>query len=321
MKRTIIIDCDPGIDDALAILMALAAPDELEIAGITTVGGNVGVAETTRNALALVTLSGRRVPVAKGADHPLVVEKSRAASVHGADGLGGVRLPEPIWPLEKTSAWEFIRDAADRLGGRLELVAIGPLTNVAIALAAYPRLARSIRVIHLMGGSAGLGNVTPAAEFNTFVDPHAAAAVFQSGIPIDMYGLDVTSRAALTAPGLEALRSIGGRALTPVCSMLDHYMAAYRKFGRDTLALHDPLVIANLIDPSIVELKPYNVAVETNGEFTTGKTVVDVHNTLKRPPNARVGVDLDAARFLALMTRLLRSYDGPTAAGQDQAGQ
>jgi pyrimidine-specific ribonucleoside hydrolase len=313
MKRTIIIDCDPGIDDALAIMMALAAPDELDIAGITTVGGNVGVAETTRNALALAALSGRRVPVAKGADCPLVVQKSRAVSVHGADGLGGVKLPEPGWAIEGVSAWEFIRDAADRLDGRLELVAIGPLTNVAIALAAYPRLARSIRAIHMMGGSAGLGNVTPAAEFNTYVDPHAAAAVFQSGIPIVMYGLDVTSRAALTAPGLEELRRIGGRVLTPVCSMLDHYMGAYRKFGRDTLALHDPLVIANLLDPTIVRLKPYHVAVETNGEFTNGKTIVDVHNTLKRPPNAQVGVDLDAGKFLSLMRELLRSYDGPAA--------
>jgi pyrimidine-specific ribonucleoside hydrolase len=309
MKRTIIIDCDPGIDDALAILMALAAPDELDIAGITTVGGNVGIAETTRNALALVTLAGRRVPVAKGADNPLVVPKSRAVSVHGADGLGGVRLPEPVWPLEKASAWEFIRGTADRLDGQLELVAIGPLTNVAIALAAYPRLTRSIRAIHLMGGSAGLGNMTPAAEFNTFVDPHAAAAVFQSGIPIAMYGLDVTSRASLSAPALKELRTIGGRILTPVCSMLDYYMGVYRTFKRDTLALHDPLVIANLIDPSIVELKPYYVAVETNGEFTAGKTVVDVHNTLRRPPNTRVGVDLDAAKFLGLMERLLRSYD------------
>ena len=311
MKHTIIIDCDPGIDDALAIMMALAAPDELDIAGITTVGGNVGVAETTRNALTLAALSGRRVPVARGADHPLVVEKSRAVSVHGADGLGGVKLPEPAWAVEEASAWEFIRDAADRLDGQLELVAIGPLTNVAIALAAYPRLARTIRAIHMMGGSAGLGNVTPAAEFNAYVDPHAAAAVFQSGIPIVMYGLDVTSRAALTAPGLEELRRIGGRVLTPICSMLDHYMAAYRKFGRDTLALHDPLVIANMLDPTIVQLKSYHVAVETNGEFTNGKTVVDVHNTLKRPPNAQVGVDLEADRFLDLMTRLLRSYDGP----------
>jgi pyrimidine-specific ribonucleoside hydrolase len=319
MKRTIIIDCDPGIDDALAILMALASPGELDIAGITTVGGNVGISETTRNALALVALAGRRVPVAKGADCPLVVEKSRAVSVHGTDGLGGVKLPEPAWAVEEVSAWEFIRDTADRLDGRLELVAIGPLTNVAIALAAYPRLARSIRAIHMMGGSAGLGNVTPAAEFNTYVDPHAAAAVFQSGIPIVMYGLDVTSRAALTAPGLEELRRIGGRVLTPVCSMLDHYMAAYSTFGRDSLALHDPLVIANLIDPSIVQLKPYHVAVETNGEFTNGKTIVDVHNTLKRPPNAQVGVDLDAGTFLALMKSLLRSYDGPASTGRAKA--
>ncbi len=320
MKRSILIDCDPGIDDALAILMALAAP-ELDVVGITSVGGNVGISETTRNALALAQLAGRRVPVAAGADRPLVVEKSRAVSVHGADGLGGVRLPDASWPAETVPAWEFIRDTALRLKGELEIVAIGPLTNVAIALAAYPYLARSIKAIHLMGGSAGLGNVTPAAEFNIYVDPHAAAAVFRSGIPLSMYGLDVTNRASLSGSGLESLRTSGGRVLTPLCSMLDHYLRAYRGFGRDTLALHDPLVIANLIDPTIVELKPYYVDVETNGEFTMGKTVVDVYNNLKRPPNALVGVELDNDKFLTLLTRLLRSYDTLATGADAKAGR
>jgi len=200
-------------------------------------------------------------------------------------------------------------------------VAIGPLTNIAIALAAYPYLARSIKTIHLMGGSAGLGNVTPAAEFNIYVDPHAAAAVFRSGIPLSMYGLDVTNRASLSGSGLESLRTSGGRVLTPLCSMLDHYLRAYRGFGRDTLALHDPLVIANLIDPTIVELKPYYVDVETNGEFTMGKTVVDVYNNLKRPPNALVGVELDNDKFLTLLTRLLRSYDTLATGADAKAGR
>jgi len=312
MKRTILIDCDPGIDDALAILMALAAP-ELDVVGITSVGGNVGLASTTRNALALATLAGRRIPVAPGRDLALVAETKRAESVHGTDGLGGVRLPEPAYPAETSTAWEFIRDRAAEYPGALEIVAIGPLSNVAMALTAYPETRRRIKAIHLMGGSAGPGNATPAAEFNILADPHAAAAVFQSGVPITMFGLDVTNRAILTPAGLESLRAIGGRVISPCCTMLDHYLAAYRGFGRDALALHDPLVVAWLIDPSLVTLKPYFVDVETDGRYTTGKTLVDVHNILKRPPNAMVGVELDSDRFVALMTTLLRSYDAPDA--------
>lgn len=312
MSRPIIIDCDPGIDDAVALMMAFAAP-EFEVVGITSVGGNVGADETTRNALALAELAGSDVPVARGADSPLAVEKRRAASVHGADGLGGVGLPAPKRAPEPMPAWEFIRDAAARLDGALELVTIGPLTNVAIALTAYPKLSRLIKRIHMMGGSAGLGNVTPAAEFNIHVDPHAAQAVFSAGVPIDMYGLDVTSKAALSSAGLSALKALGGRVVDPICRMLDHYLGVYRGFGRDSLALHDPLVIANMIDPSIVGLKPYRVEVETNGEFTAGKTVVDTLNILKKTPNARVGMEIDNAKFLALFERLLRSYDGAPA--------
>ena len=314
MKRRILIDCDPGIDDALAILMALAAP-ELDVVGITSVGGNVGIGATTRNALALATLAGRRVPVARGADLALVAEKRRAESVHGADGLGGVSLPAPAYAEEKASAWDFIRDKAAEFPGELEIVAIGPLTNVALALSAYPETRKRIKAIHLMGGAIGFGNATPAAEFNIVADPHAAAAVFQSGVPVTMFGLDVTNRAALTEAGLAELRAVGGRVLSPCCAMLDHYLAAYRSFGRDALALHDPLVVAWLIDPSLVETKDYRVDVETDGRYTTGKTVVDVHAVSKRPPNAAVGVELDAGRFIALMTRLLRSYDAPGAAG------
>ncbi|MBU0927031.1 MAG: nucleoside hydrolase [Spirochaetes bacterium] len=314
MKRTILIDCDPGIDDAIAIMMALAAP-ELEVVGITTVGGNVGAEATTRNALALATLAGRRVPVARGRDAALVAETKRAESVHGLDGLGGARLPAPAYAEEKAPAWEFIRDMAARYPGQLEIAAIGPLSNIAMALSAYPETRSRIKGIHLMGGSIAYGNATPAAEFNILADPHAAAAVFQSGVPITMLGLDVTNRASLSARGLEDLRTVGGRVLTPCCSMLDHYLAAYRTFGRDSLALHDPLVIAWLLDPALVTLEPYYVAVETDGQYATGKTVVDIHSVAKRPPNALVGVELDPDGFVALMTRLLRSYDAPGAPG------
>lgn len=310
MQKTVLIDCDPGIDDALAILMALAAP-ELRVVGISTVGGNVGVEATTRNALALAGLAGRRVPVARGLDLPLAGESRRAESVHGPGGLGGVRLPAPDYQAEAAPAWEFIGDLAAAYPGELEIVAIGPLSNLALALAARPETARRIKAIHLMGGSIGFGNATPAAEFNIYADPHAAAAVFQSGVPITMFGLDVTNRATLTPEGLESLAALGGRVLGSCCAMLEHYLAAYRGFGRDALALHDPLVVAWLIDHSLVSLKPYFVEVETDGRFTSGKTVVDTFGVTKRAANAQVGVDLDRAGFLALMTSLLRRYDEP----------
>ncbi|GAB1456307.1 pyrimidine-specific ribonucleoside hydrolase RihA [Spirochaetota bacterium] len=312
--RTIIIDCDPGIDDALAILMALASPG-LRVVGITSVGGNVGVKATSKNVLALASLAGHRIPVACGMDLALVADTRRAESVHGAEGLGGISLPEPAYEALPISAWDFIRDKAAEAQGELEIVAIGPLSNIAMALSAYPETRKSIKAIHLMGGSIGFGNATPAAEFNIYADPHAAAAVFQSGIPITMFGLDVTNRASLSAADLEGLRATGGRILSPCCAMLDHYLAIYRSFGRDTLALHDPLVVAWLLDPSLVTLKPYRVDVETDGRYTMGKTIVDVHGVSKKKPNAMVGVELDNDGFIALLTRLLRSYDEPGAPG------
>ena len=193
-KRKIIIDCDPGIDDALAIFMALAS-DRLDVLGITTVAGNVGIDKVTANALSLVSLAVQRgggrivpVPVCRGASGPFIVERREGGHVHGASGVGEAKLPAPDFPEHPGTAAAFIRDQAEKLDGELELVTIGPLTNIAGALHMYPDLAGKIQGITMMGGAAGFGNITPAAEFNIFADPHSAAAVFQSGIPIDMYG-------------------------------------------------------------------------------------------------------------------------------------
>lgn len=308
MARTIIIDCDPGIDDAVALSMALAAK-ELDVVGITTVGGNVGVDMTTRNALRLTALAGKKIPIARGANQALVVPPHRAESIHGSDGLGGVHLAEGTYDEEPQRAYEFIRDTAKRLNGTLELVAIGPLTNLAITLRSYPEIIPLIRGIHIMGGSAGLGNASPAAEFNILADPHAAQMVFHAGIPITMCGLDVTNRATLSAMELEALKKIGGRVISPIGAMLDHYLSMYRSLGHQELALHDPLVIARLIDPHLVRLELCNVEVETQGQYTMGKTVVDLHHISGRPANAEVGVDLDREGVIKLMIALLRSYD------------
>ena len=204
-KRNIIIDSDPGIDDALAIFMALAS-DKLNILGITTVAGNVGIDQVTKNALSILTLAERSLPVCRGIISPLKAERHEGSVVHGRDGIGGVKLPEPAFGEDNRSAPEFIRDCAIQMNGDLELLTIGPLSNIAAVLHLYPKVASLIKRIVMMGGSHSYGNVSPAAEFNIYADPHAAAAVFNSGIPVDMYGLDVTRAAYITSSEIDQLR-------------------------------------------------------------------------------------------------------------------
>jgi pyrimidine-specific ribonucleoside hydrolase len=309
MARKILIDTDPGIDDSVAILMALACRD-LEVMGITTVAGNVGIEAVTRNALSLVALAGKRVPVSSGSADPLVVKRISASSVHGEDGVGGARLPPPAFARDPRPAESFIRDIAADCGGDLELVTLGPLTNVAKALLAYPALRKGgIRRIYMMGGSAGFGNATSAAEFNIIADPHAAACVFQAGIPITMCGLDVTNNAELGKAEIAGLRDGGGKVAGLCCDMLEFYLESYKSFGRKTLALHDPVALSALIRPSIVTTKACRVDVETDGEYTTGKTVVDVLGVTGLAPNADVALKIDVDAFLELVLGLIRSYD------------
>ena len=315
-KRNIIIDCDPGIDDALAIFMALAS-DRLDVLGITTVAGNVNIDYVTANARSLVSLavqcgSGlgiQPVSVCRGASGPYVVDRREGGHVHGATGVGGATLPEPDFGEDPRTPAAFIREMAEKLDGELELVTIGPLTNIAGALHMYPDLSGKIRRIIMMGGAAGFGNVTPAAEFNIFADPHAAAAVFQSGIPIDMYGLDVTNRALITEDELAALRATGKPVPVAAAEMLRTYADFYESVGFSGLALHDPFAIAGAIDEGLVTFEDRYVAVETQGTLTRGKTVVDIYGTTGRKPNTRVAVDLDREGFISLLTALLTSYE------------
>lgn len=307
--RKIVIDCDPGIDDALAIFMALAS-DRLEVMGITTVAGNVSIDNVTRNARSLVTMAGAagKIPVCRGASGPFLTERRDGGHVHGADGVGNVTLPEPTFDEDSRGAAEFIKETADTLGGELELVTIGPLTNIAEALHQYPDLAGKIKGIVMMGGAAGFGNCTPAAEFNIYADAHAAAAVFQSGIPIDMYGLDVTNRALITNEERVSLRPVGKAVSAVCCDMLKAYADFYESVGFSGLALHDPFAVAGAIDETLVTFENRYVAVETQGTLTRGKTVVDVYGTTGRDFNTRVAVDLNREGFISLLSELLSYY-------------
>jgi len=305
-KRKIIIDCDPGIDDALAIFMALAS-DELEVLGITTVAGNVGVAQVSANALSLVSLCGRKIPVCRGAAKPLIHTRREATRVHGANGLGDLRLPEPDFEEDSRLAIDFIRETLEVNKNNLDIVAIGPLTNIAGVLLAFPESARNIRSIVLMGGALGFGNVTPVAEFNIFTDPHAAAVVFRSGVRIKLYPLDVTNKATIGEKRMTELRSMGGEISRLCHRMLASYADFHRGRGLAEIALHDPFAMACVIDENLASYKEYHVDVETSGGLTRGKTIADVNGVTGNKANAEVAVDLDKEGFVSLLFKLLAS--------------
>jgi inosine-uridine nucleoside N-ribohydrolase len=294
----IVIDCDPGHDDAIAILLALASP-EVELRGITTVAGNQTLDKTTRNALKVLELAGRAdIPVAVGADAPLVRTLRTAANVHGESGLDGPDLPEPVTSPVDGHAADVL---AELIEPGVVLVPTGPLTNIALLLERHPDVRERLEHIVWMGGAIAEGNVTPAAEFNAFVDPEAAAAVFGSGIPVTMIGLDVTHKALFDAGHAERLRGTGaaGRA---VAELADFFLEFHRQRYRfDGAPIHDAMAVAHVIDPTLVETLLCNVAIETASEYCDGRTVVDLWHVVDGPRNADVGVDVDAHRFLELL--------------------
>ncbi|WP_010531379.1 nucleoside hydrolase [Lentibacillus jeotgali] len=308
MKKKIIIDCDPGHDDAMAILLAASGVSNLQIEAITTVAGNVGVGKNTKNALRICDLSGlHTVPVAMGADRSLIREPLEAAHVHGESGLDGTGLPkEPIKKVADAHAVDVLIEKLLASDGDITLVPIGPLTNIAIAMRKEPLIIPKINEIALMGGGT-YGNRTPAAEFNIYADAEAARIVFESGTPIKMFGLDVTHQALATPDKLEELTAIDSPAAAAVADMITFYSGAY-KGNFAGAALHDPCPIAYLIDPSIFELKKARVDVETKGEFTYGMTVADFKGRTGRAPNVQFATWLDQEGFWQLFMDALRSY-------------
>lgn len=311
MPRKVIIDCDPGHDDALAILLAHGSP-EVELVAITTVAGNQTLDKTALNARRVCTLAGiTGVPVAAGCDRPLLRDLVTAARVHGESGLDGAELPAPTVALASRHAVDLIVDAVMAAPGEITLVPTGPLTNVALALRREPRLAASVHEVVLMGGAYTRGNQTPAAEFNAFVDPEAAAVVFDAGWPLTMVGLDLTHQARVTPEVLGRIREVDSPVTNAVLGLLEFYGRNEPAATSGGPPLHDPCAVARVIDPSLVECRDAFVAIETVGRWTRGMTVTDFTGRLGQPPNARVATTLDVARFWDLMILALRR----TAAG------
>jgi purine nucleosidase len=294
-----ILDCDPGHDDAIAILLAAAHP-AIDLRAITTVAGNGPIDKVTWNARSICTLAGIEVPIAAGAAGPLAGGLEVAADVHGESALDGPALPEPTVPTDPRPAVDLIADLLEQAAEPITLFATGPLTNVAVALDRVDHAA--IREIVWMGGSTERGNRTPYAEFNAWVDPEAAAAVMASGVPVTMVGLNLTHQALATDDVLERLLALGTPLAETVTGWLTFFGDTYRTlFGFPAPPVHDPCAIALVADPPTVSTAEAFVAVETEGAWTRGATVVDLDDRMGEPHNARVGLDLDVARFWDLV--------------------
>jgi inosine-uridine nucleoside N-ribohydrolase len=303
MPTKVLLDCDPGHDDAIALLLALASP-ELELLGVTTVAGNQTLDKTTANALRVLEFAGREdVPVAAGADRPLVREQFVASYVHGETGLDGPDLPPPQGAPINRHAVDFLADKIREADGAVTLVPVGPLTNVALLLALHPD-ARPQRIV-LMGGAIAEGNVTPAAEFNIWCDPEAAARVFSSGIDVTMIGLDVTHKALFTAAHMGRLAGRVGAMVNELLRFYGHFHKEVYNF--DGSPIHDAVAVAHVIRDDIVRTEHLNTEIDVESELCRGRTVVDVWRRSGREPNSNVGVDIDADGFLGLLIERINS--------------
>ena len=309
MRRQIIIDTDPGLDDAVAILLALAAAEELEVLGLVAVAGNLPLAQTERNARRVCELASRRdIPVYAGCSRPLMRSLATAAAVHAETDRDRLLLPEPTMALQTQHGVDFlIQTLRSAEPGTVTLCALGPLTNIAVALAKAPEITGMIRELVVMGGACSEpGNVTPAAEFNIHVDPHAAALAIDSGIPITMIPLDVTHQLLTTPPRLAAMRALGNRCGPAVAALLTAFERNRRgKSGTRARALHDPAVIAYLLRPGLYQGREVNVAIETQSPLTIGMTVVDWWGVTGRKANVRFMNAVDAEGFYELLTEKL----------------
>jgi purine nucleosidase len=312
MSRPIIIDCDPGQDDAVNLLLAMSSPDDLTILGITAVAGNVPLALTERNARLMCDIAGRDdIPVFAGCERPLVRRLITAESVHGSTGIDGLDITEPQTPLQQKHAVDFIVETLEAAGdGSITLVPTGPLTNIAMAIVKKPAILPKIREIVLMGGAMREGgNHSPSAEFNILVDPHAAHVVFDCGRPIVAMGLDVTHQVIATPWRVARIRALGNRVADATAGMLEFYSRHDSvKYGIDGSPLHDPCTVAYLLDPDVFAGKLCNVEVEIHSELTAGHTAVDFWDVSGRPKNALWVHGVDADAFYELLTERLGRY-------------
>ena len=310
MALPVIIDCDPGHDDAIALVLALASP-ELDVKAVTSSAGNQTPDKTLRNVLRMLTLLKRPdIPVAGGALKPLMRELIIADNVHGESGLDGPALPEPGFAAQSCTAVELMANILRDSVEPVTIVATGPQTNVALLLNSHPELHAKIERIVIMGGAMVLGNWQPAVEFNIYVDPEAAEIVFQSGLPVVMAGLDVTHKAQIHVEDIERFRRIGNPISTIVAELLDFFLEYHKdeKWGFVGAPLHDPCTIAWLLKPEMFTTVERWVGVETQGKYTQGMTVVDFYNLTGRKPNATVMLDVDRQAFVDLLAERLAFY-------------
>lgn len=308
MKRIpIILDGDPGHDDAIAWVLANASP-VLDIRAVTSCCGNQTIEKTTYNALRICTLINLQVPTAKGRVRPLIAEPIIAPTVHGESGLDGPELPEPDFDVVDMDAVTLMAKIIQESDEPITIVPTGPLTNVAALLLAHPELKENIKQISLMGGGVQYGNWTPAAEFNILVDPEAADVVFKSGIPIIMAGLDVTEKAMIFPEDFERIRALGNHVAIIVAEWLEFFYQFHRTLGYEGAPVHDAVAVAALIKPEIMESKDLYVEVETTGDFCKGATVADFDHVLDVVPNAKVLMGIDRQAFVDLLVEAISVY-------------
>lgn len=299
----VILDGDPGHDDAIAWMLAKASP-LLEIRGVTAVCGNQTLEKTTYNARRVCTLLGIDAPIAAGKPQPLLQEVETAPSIHGESGLDGPPLPEPVMELCGLSSVELMAKLLRESEAPVAIVPTGPLTNVAALLLAHPELKRKIRVISLMGGGIDLGNWTPAAEFNILLDPEAAKLVFESGVPIIMSGLDVTEKALILPEDFERIRAVGNPVAKIVAEWLEFFYIFHCSIGYEGAPMHDPMAVLSLIRPDLLVSEELHVEVETQGEYCRGATV----GHKQKPANARVNRNIDRKGFADLLVEAVKFY-------------
>ncbi len=308
-KFPMLLDCDTGVDDAVAILLTKYL-NTLELVAVTSVAGNVEVEKTTINSLRVLELAGmEHIPVYPGAQGPLFGERHTAYHVHGEDGLGGVDLPQPKRQPEDIRAWDAIYEYAKQCDGELVVVAVGPLTNLALAIAKYKELPKLIRRIVIMGGAAVGGNATPSAEFNIYADPEAADMVFTCGAPVYMCGLDVTVPAYFTAEELEELAALGSKQAVFARDVLQGILKFYRGYHLPGVCFHDPVTVLYADDESYFQTDHAGVRVETKGMLTRGKTVTDLYSDKQMEHNAYVVTKVDREEFKKRVFGIMAKYD------------
>lgn len=312
MTQRLIIDCDPGQDDAINLFLALPETKDYEILGITVVAGNTSLAKTQRNARMLCEMAGRTdIPIYAGCDAPLKYPLATAEEVHGSEGLEGVEIYEPDMALQTQNAVDFIVETlVTAEDNSITLVPTGPLTNIAVALQKNPEIISKIKEIVLMGGALKEGgNITPSAEFNIYVDPHAADIVFESGVPLVVFGLDVTHQVLSSDKVLERIKNIGNPVAKAAYNLLTHYgRFDAEKYGTNGAPLHDPCTMAYILKPELFDFKPCNIRVETESELTRGHTAVDFWYATDLPRNARWAYGVDVGGFFDLLIKQLSTY-------------